>query len=71
MQRLQHRGRAEEVGVKLDYLDKLHNQHEKWLVERSTELVPARSRLCCFGSLQPFKPSVFPPTDESEKNDNF
>ncbi|XP_075882080.1 deoxycytidine kinase 2-like isoform X2 [Nelusetta ayraudi] len=38
MQRLQHRGRSEELGVELDYLDKLHNQHEKWLVERSTEL---------------------------------
>lgn len=37
MQRLQHRGRPEELGVELDYLDKLHNQHEKWLVERSTE----------------------------------
>uniref|UniRef100_A0A8C3A2M9 deoxyguanosine kinase n=1 Tax=Cyclopterus lumpus TaxID=8103 RepID=A0A8C3A2M9_CYCLU len=38
MERLEHRGRAEEKGVKLDYLDKLHVQHEKWLVEKSTEL---------------------------------
>uniref|UniRef100_A0A3Q3WX13 deoxyguanosine kinase n=1 Tax=Mola mola TaxID=94237 RepID=A0A3Q3WX13_MOLML len=38
MQRLEHRGRAEEKGVKLDYLDKLHVQHERWLVEKSTEI---------------------------------
>ncbi|XP_029366586.1 deoxycytidine kinase-like isoform X2 [Echeneis naucrates] len=38
MERLGRRGRAEEKGVKLDYLDKLHVQHEKWLVEKSTEL---------------------------------
>ncbi|XP_070821444.1 deoxyguanosine kinase, mitochondrial [Chaetodon trifascialis] len=38
MERLQNRGRAEEKGVKLDYLDKLHVQHERWLVEKSTEI---------------------------------
>ncbi|XP_070760008.1 deoxyguanosine kinase, mitochondrial isoform X2 [Enoplosus armatus] len=38
MQRLERRGRPEEKGVKLDYLDKLHVQHEKWLVEKSTEI---------------------------------
>ncbi|KAM3610586.1 uncharacterized protein V6R79_006081 [Siganus canaliculatus] len=38
MDRLGHRGRAEEKGVKLDYLEKLHVQHERWLVERSTEI---------------------------------
>ncbi|XP_029998750.1 deoxycytidine kinase-like [Sphaeramia orbicularis] len=38
MERLQKRGRAEEKGVKLDYLDKLHVQHERWLVEKSTEV---------------------------------
>lgn len=38
MERLKHRGRAEEKGVELDYLDKLHVQHERWLVEKSTEL---------------------------------
>lgn len=37
MERLERRGRAEEKGVKLDYLDKLHVQHERWLVEKSTE----------------------------------
>ncbi|XP_071339066.1 deoxyguanosine kinase, mitochondrial isoform X2 [Trachinotus anak] len=38
MERLERRGRAEEKGVKLDYLNKLHVQHEKWLVEKSTEI---------------------------------
>ncbi|XP_026177229.1 deoxyguanosine kinase, mitochondrial [Mastacembelus armatus] len=38
MERLEHRGRAEEKGVKLDYLDKLHIQHERWLVDKSTEI---------------------------------
>lgn len=37
LERLQHRGRAEEEGVKLDYLEKLHVQHERWLIEKSTE----------------------------------
>lgn len=37
LKRLQHRGRAEEEGVKLDYLEMLHVQHERWLVEKSTE----------------------------------
>lgn len=38
LERLERRGRAEEKGVKLEYLDKLHIQHEKWLVEKSTEI---------------------------------
>ncbi|XP_005795147.3 deoxycytidine kinase-like isoform X1 [Xiphophorus maculatus] len=38
MERLKSRGRPEEEGVKLDYLETLHRQHEKWLVEKSTEI---------------------------------
>ncbi|XP_008303809.1 deoxyguanosine kinase, mitochondrial isoform X1 [Stegastes partitus] len=38
MERLEKRGRTEEKGVQLDYLDKLHTQHERWLVEKSTEV---------------------------------
>ncbi|XP_068167449.1 deoxyguanosine kinase, mitochondrial [Antennarius striatus] len=38
MERLEHRGRAEEKGVQLDYLDKLDAQHQRWLVEKSTEI---------------------------------
>lgn len=38
MERLKCRGRSEEKEVKLDYLDKLHVQHEKWLVDKSTEI---------------------------------
>lgn len=37
LERLRHRGRAEEEGVKLDYLKKLHVQHERWLIDNSTE----------------------------------
>ncbi|XP_061116468.1 deoxycytidine kinase 2-like isoform X2 [Conger conger] len=38
MDRLRKRGRDEEKGVELAYLEKLHTQHENWLVHRSTEL---------------------------------
>ncbi|XP_014863399.1 PREDICTED: deoxyguanosine kinase, mitochondrial-like [Poecilia mexicana] len=38
MERLKSRGRPEEEGVKLDYLETLHRQHEKWLIEKSTEI---------------------------------
>ncbi|KAK0138735.1 Deoxyguanosine kinase, mitochondrial [Merluccius polli] len=38
MERVGRRGRAEESGLELDYLEKLHTQHEKWLIEKSTKL---------------------------------
>uniref|UniRef100_H2LQ90 deoxyguanosine kinase n=1 Tax=Oryzias latipes TaxID=8090 RepID=H2LQ90_ORYLA len=38
MERLKFRGRSEEKEVELDYLEKLHIQHEKWLVEKSAEI---------------------------------
>ncbi|XP_032869732.1 deoxycytidine kinase-like [Amblyraja radiata] len=38
LERLQQRGRDEEKDVQLDYLEKLHSQHENWLVKKSTEL---------------------------------
>lgn len=38
LQRLKRRGRAEEEGIKLDYLETLHVQHERWLVEKTTEI---------------------------------
>ncbi|CAG5923274.1 unnamed protein product, partial [Menidia menidia] len=38
IERLKRRGRSEEKEVKLEYLDKLHAQHERWLVEKSTEI---------------------------------
>lgn len=38
LERLKRRGRAEEEGVKLDYLETLHVQHERWLVEKTTEI---------------------------------
>ncbi|XP_035234872.1 deoxyguanosine kinase, mitochondrial [Anguilla anguilla] len=38
MHRLRKRGRQEEKEVELAYLEKLHTQHENWLVNKSTEL---------------------------------
>ncbi|XP_063050471.1 deoxyguanosine kinase, mitochondrial isoform X2 [Engraulis encrasicolus] len=38
MARLGKRNREEERGVQLDYLQKLHAQHERWLIDKTTVL---------------------------------
>ncbi|KAJ3603704.1 hypothetical protein NHX12_028448 [Muraenolepis orangiensis] len=38
LERVRRRGRAEESTLELNYLEKLHSQHDKWLVHKSTEL---------------------------------
>ncbi|KFP70436.1 hypothetical protein N310_10936, partial [Acanthisitta chloris] len=38
LERLRRRARSEEGGIQLEYLQQLHDQHEHWLVDKTTEV---------------------------------
>ncbi|NWV50502.1 DGUOK protein, partial [Daphoenositta chrysoptera] len=38
LERLRRRARSEEGGIQLGYLQQLHAQHQRWLVDRTTEI---------------------------------
>ena len=42
MERVRSRGRFEEASIQLDYLEQLHERHERWLLQRSCGAVPPR-----------------------------
>jgi len=38
LERLKQRGRSEEMGVTLEYLQQVHQRHEEWLVQKSVHI---------------------------------
>ncbi|NWW11624.1 DGUOK protein, partial [Oreocharis arfaki] len=44
LERLRRRARSEEGGIQLGYLQQLHAQHQRWLVDRSTQIHFAGAR---------------------------
>lgn len=45
LERLQQRGRSEETGVTLQYLQQIHARHEEWLVEKSVPIPPSLAKI--------------------------